>query len=117
MKNGSLTGHGERNTVSLAHEFAKGSASIDYEISTGDIYTIKVPGDNLMILSSRKVMVELLEQRSAIYSDRPHLVMANEMYALFAFLRRLSLIFLLASVGVTLSSWLTMATAFAPTAG
>ena len=33
----------------------------------------------MIILNSRKVMGDLLDARSTIYSDRPHLVMANEM--------------------------------------
>ncbi|THU99936.1 hypothetical protein K435DRAFT_855184 [Dendrothele bispora CBS 962.96] len=40
-----------------------------------DIVHIKVLGDRTIILNSAKVTNELLEKRSAIYSDRPPMPM------------------------------------------
>ncbi|KAJ6483077.1 hypothetical protein DFH09DRAFT_1106944 [Mycena vulgaris] len=44
---------------------------------TGDIVYADVLGQPLVVLNSAKIAKELLDQRSAIHSDRPNLVMAN----------------------------------------
>jgi hypothetical protein len=50
--------------------------SIDLVLSvpTGDIVSLKVPGGNVIVLNSIKAATDLLEKRSAIYSDRPQSV-------------------------------------------
>lgn len=37
----------------------------------GDVLSLKLPGKTLIILNSEKAALDLLERRSAIYSDRP----------------------------------------------
>ncbi|KAJ7607903.1 cytochrome P450 [Roridomyces roridus] len=44
-----------------------------------DIIHLKAAGQSMIILSSMQAAVDLLERRSAIYSDRPQLTMANEL--------------------------------------
>ncbi|KAJ3877380.1 cytochrome P450 [Lentinula edodes] len=44
-----------------------------------EIITLKLPGPPLLVLNSAKAADELLIKRSAIYSDRPRLVMLNEL--------------------------------------
>ncbi|KAJ7283162.1 cytochrome P450 [Mycena rebaudengoi] len=44
-----------------------------------DIIHLSVAGKSIIILSSVDVVFDLLEQRSAIYSDRPRSIMANEL--------------------------------------
>ncbi|KAG8744096.1 hypothetical protein FRC10_010777 [Ceratobasidium sp. 414] len=44
-----------------------------------DVLYVPVPGDNLVIINSHEAAVELLERRSAVYSDRPRLVMAGDL--------------------------------------
>jgi hypothetical protein len=39
-------------------------------------------GQPMVILNSRDACIDLLEKRSSIYSDRPRLVMLNELYVL-----------------------------------
>lgn len=49
-------------------------------ISTlGDIVSVNLLGQPMVILNSAEIASELLEKRSAIYSDRPTLVMSGEM--------------------------------------
>ncbi|KIK65636.1 hypothetical protein GYMLUDRAFT_240140 [Collybiopsis luxurians FD-317 M1] len=45
----------------------------------GDICSVTVLGQPLIILNSAKVAVDLLDKRSSIYSDRPSLQMAGEL--------------------------------------
>lgn len=47
---------------------------------SGDIIHLTVLGRHIVILSSPRVVHDLLDRRSAIYSDRPMLTMAGEMY-------------------------------------
>ncbi|KAF9647047.1 cytochrome P450 [Thelephora ganbajun] len=47
-------------------------------IHTGEITYLNVLGQELIILNSSKVAVDLLDKRSAIYSDRPILMMGGE---------------------------------------
>ena len=47
--------------------------------TTGDMVSVTIPGQSLVILNSLKAAVDLLEKRSAIYSDRPDLLMAGRM--------------------------------------
>ncbi|KAF8815498.1 putative monooxygenase [Phlegmacium glaucopus] len=45
----------------------------------GDIMHVDIFGKSFVIVNSSKIAKDLLEKRSAIYSDRPHLVMAGEL--------------------------------------
>ncbi|KAK0452912.1 cytochrome P450 [Desarmillaria tabescens] len=45
----------------------------------GDVVHIKAVGQSVIILSSPKALSDLLEQRGAIYSDRPRLIMGGEL--------------------------------------
>ena len=46
-------------------------------MTTGDVVSVSVLGQNIVILNTCKAAVDLLEKRSAIYSDRPFLYMAG----------------------------------------
>ncbi len=48
-------------------------------LSIGDISSVTVLGQPLIILNSAKVAVEMLDKKSAIYSDRPVLQMGGEL--------------------------------------
>ena len=39
----------------------------------GDVFSIRVPGKTIIVLNSEKAAHDLLEKRSAIYSDRVRL--------------------------------------------
>lgn len=45
----------------------------------GDVSSVNLLGQPMVILNSAKAAVDLLERRSEIYSDRPSLVMAGEL--------------------------------------
>ena len=45
----------------------------------GDICSVTVLGQPLIILNSAKVAIDMLDKKSAIYSDRPILQMAGEL--------------------------------------
>ncbi|KAJ8088566.1 hypothetical protein PM082_022639 [Marasmius tenuissimus] len=45
----------------------------------GDIVYAEVFGDKTVLLNSHKVTTELLEKRSRNYSDRPHMIMADDL--------------------------------------
>ena len=45
----------------------------------GDIIHVKVFGQHILLLNSLEICIDLLEKRSAIYSDRPRLPMMNEL--------------------------------------
>ena len=45
---------------------------------TGDLMSIVLLGQPMIIINSYKHAYELLERRSAIYSDRPHMIMAGD---------------------------------------
>jgi hypothetical protein len=51
----------------------------------GDVVYVKVLGSRMIFLSSAAVINDLLERRSAIYSDRPASVMAVELYGALTF--------------------------------
>lgn len=38
--------------------------------STGDVFSLRVPGKVIIVLASEKAASDLLDKRSAIYSDR-----------------------------------------------
>ncbi|KAF8987969.1 cytochrome P450 [Cyathus striatus] len=44
----------------------------------GDLVYIRAAGHGMLILNSHKVATDIMEQRAAIYSDRPRLVVASE---------------------------------------
>ncbi|KAG8777124.1 hypothetical protein FRC12_000538 [Ceratobasidium sp. 428] len=43
-----------------------------------DVFSLSVPGTNIVVLNSLEHAINLLEKRSATYSDRPSLPMATE---------------------------------------
>ncbi|KAF8965481.1 putative monooxygenase [Flammula alnicola] len=45
----------------------------------GDIIHLNVFGRSLVVVNSAKIAKDLLDKRSSIYSDRPHMVMAGEL--------------------------------------
>jgi hypothetical protein len=45
----------------------------------GGVMSLSVFGHTLIILNSTKAAFDLLDKRSSIYSDRPHLVMAGDL--------------------------------------
>ncbi|KAH7889032.1 cytochrome P450 [Phlebopus sp. FC_14] len=46
---------------------------------SGDISSLKILGTNMVILNTAKAASDLLDKRSAIFSDRPHFVMAGDL--------------------------------------
>ena len=48
----------------------------------GDIYTIWAFNKPIVVLNSAKAIVDLFDARSGIYSSRPHLTMAGDLYVL-----------------------------------
>ena len=48
----------------------------------GDIVHLNVLGQHIVILDSVEAVKELLDRRSAIYSDRPHMPMVMDLCAL-----------------------------------
>lgn len=46
----------------------------------GDITCLKVPGTHIIVLNSYTAVYDLLFRRSSIYSDRPRIPMAGELY-------------------------------------
>lgn len=47
---------------------------------TGDIIHLNMFGKSIIILNSYKATKELLQQRSAIYNDRPRSILMGEQY-------------------------------------
>lgn len=47
--------------------------------SLGPLMMLDIMGEKMCIINSAKVATELLDQRSAIYSDRPGMVMVKEL--------------------------------------
>lgn len=47
--------------------------------SSGDIIHLNVMGTPFVFINSAEAVTELLHTRGAIYSDRPHLVMAGDL--------------------------------------
>ncbi|CAE6484159.1 unnamed protein product [Rhizoctonia solani] len=47
--------------------------------TASDVIYFRVLGSDTIVLNTREAATELLERRSAIYSDRPHMVMAREL--------------------------------------
>ena len=50
----------------------------DFHAYVGDVTYVNVLGREMIILNSSKAAVELLDKRSAIYSDRPVAMMCGE---------------------------------------
>ncbi|EED82914.1 predicted protein [Postia placenta Mad-698-R] len=50
-----------------------------FTLGTGDILHLDALGQHIIVINSAKVARELLDKRSAIYSGRPHLVMAGDL--------------------------------------
>ena len=42
--------------------------------------SLNLPGQTVIVLGSAKSALDLLERRSAIYSDKPRLTMINDLY-------------------------------------
>jgi len=38
---------------------------------SGKVSALRIPGSTIIVLNSAKVAIDLLDKRSAIYSDRP----------------------------------------------
>ena len=53
----------------------------DPKADIGDVFYLNAAGNNIIVLNSRKAAIDLLERRSAIYSDRPRLIVTNEIMA------------------------------------
>jgi hypothetical protein len=51
----------------------------------GNVVYTEVLGQKIVILGSANVVTDLLERKSAMYSDRPHLVMTHELWVLVLF--------------------------------
>jgi hypothetical protein len=51
----------------------------DVSLKGSDVIYFRVLGSDTVVLNSREAAVELLDQRSGIYSDRPRMVMAGEL--------------------------------------
>ncbi|KAI0056020.1 cytochrome P450 [Artomyces pyxidatus] len=47
----------------------------------GDIVYFSVPGQSVLLINSQRVAADLLDRRSSIYSNRPPMVLASEIYA------------------------------------
>ncbi|KAI0092996.1 cytochrome P450 [Irpex rosettiformis] len=45
----------------------------DWSLKYGDVFSLRVPGKTIVVLNSEKAASDLLEKRSAIYSDRSRL--------------------------------------------
>lgn len=50
----------------------------DHVLYIGDIIYLNVAGQPTMVLNNSKVAIELLDRRASIYSDRPPMIVANE---------------------------------------
>lgn len=48
--------------------------------STGDVVYLHVFGQGLVFLNSPEAASDLMDKRGSIYSDKPPLVMAGELY-------------------------------------
>ncbi|KAF5335273.1 hypothetical protein D9758_016229 [Tetrapyrgos nigripes] len=48
-----------------------------------DVLHIEVLGDHTIVLNSMKAVMEIFDKRSALYSDRPHLPMINDLMGWF----------------------------------
>jgi hypothetical protein len=46
---------------------------------TGDVVSLSILGRSVIILNSAQAALDLLDKRSSIYSDRPHMVMAGDL--------------------------------------
>ena len=57
---------------------AVGSRVADLE-SVGDIFYLEILGRKIVVVNNYEMANELLDKRSAIYSDRPRLPMACDM--------------------------------------
>src|SRR5260221_14495661 len=51
---------------------------IDQDVFIGDLMYFNVLGQPIIFINSLKVAAELLDKRANIYSDRPNLIVANE---------------------------------------
>lgn len=58
-------------------------------VRAGDIVYIHVFGQGLLICNTYEVATDLLEKQGSIYSDKPHLVMAGELYVFSPLDRRI----------------------------
>ncbi|KAI0055222.1 cytochrome P450, partial [Artomyces pyxidatus] len=46
----------------------------------GAIVYLRVPGQSVLLLNSQRMAVDLLDKRAKIYSSRPRLILASEIY-------------------------------------
>lgn len=47
--------------------------------SSGPIYSLNLGGQTLVVLNNHKVASDLLDKRSAIYADRPRMIVTGEL--------------------------------------
>ncbi len=50
---------------------------------TGDVISVDVFGSKIIVLNTMKAVNDVLEKRSANFSDRPDMPMIRDLYALF----------------------------------
>ena len=50
----------------------------DVFLTIGPIYSLNLGGQTAIVLNSYRVASEILDKRSAIYSDRPRMIMTSE---------------------------------------
>jgi hypothetical protein len=60
------------------------SSFIDARV--GPLIKVEIMGQKICIINSYKVANDLLNDRSAIYSDRPAMPMVNDLYASFGYI-------------------------------
>ena len=76
----SIMDHAQRLAQDLRYaSIAARRGAANEEHVAGDIYYLNVAGKIVVVLNSRKAAIDLLERRSAIYSDRPRMIVAFEM--------------------------------------
>ncbi|KAI0056024.1 cytochrome P450 [Artomyces pyxidatus] len=56
-------------------------ASSSHKEEYGEIVYLQVPGQSVIVLNSQRVAADLLDRRTSIYSDRPPMIMASDIYA------------------------------------
>lgn len=69
---------GKMNTVRLSKREYDGKL-MNFRISTGPIVYLNLAGQNVVVLNTLEVASDLLDDRAAIYSDRPNWIVACQM--------------------------------------
>ena len=77
---GLLSQSGERNGVSIQLDAVFSLLSIAHLASTiGPMATVSILGQQMIIVNSAKTALDMLDKKSAIYSDRPVMPMGGEL--------------------------------------